>query len=350
MTPPQPDRSPSRRLAVVDLAGIGLAAVTLAGFAGGWHWLLDLTSHFRWYWLLAAVVGLALAAGRRRRLAAGVLAVVIAVNAWAILPYWLPGDGDGDGGAPLEIVSLNVFADNVAKDRTLAYLRRREADLVVLLEVDTPWAEALAELESLYPHRVIEPRDDNFGLAVLSRLPLESPRVEELADGPPVIVAGVRLGERSCLLVAAHPPAPISAGWSARRDAQLAAIGKLAAAESRPVIVAGDLNATPWSHGFRQLLAPGALRDSARGRGLQATWNARHVVPRIPIDHVLVSPAVRVESRRIGPDVGSDHLPVEATLIVPPAKEPRASCPRNPPITRSRIRRAIRRRERHRVG
>lgn len=317
MKPRQPDRSPSRRLIAVDLAGAGLAAVTLAGFAGGWHWLLDLMSHFRWYWLLAALVCFAVAAWRRSRLAAALLAGAIALNAWAIIPYWLPEGGGTDGGQPLEIVSLNVFAHNADKDRALAYLREQAADLVVLLEVDAAWADALAALESVYPHRVVEPRDDMFGVALLSKLPLEAPRVEPVAAGPPVIVAGLPCGERGCVIVAAHPTAPISAAWSARRDAQLAAIGQLAAAASRPVIVAGDLNASPWSHGFRRLTAAGGLRDSALGRGVQATWNARRLIPRIPIDHVLVSPEVKVRSRRIGPDVGSDHLPVEASLIVP---------------------------------
>jgi endonuclease/exonuclease/phosphatase (EEP) superfamily protein YafD len=317
MTPPRPDPSPARRLAVVELAAAGLAVVTLAGFAGGWHWLLDLASHFRWYWLLAAVAGLPLAAIRRSRMGVGCLAFSIAVNAWAILPYWLPAADGADGGEPLELISLNVFARNPDKDRTLAYLRQRSADVVVLIEIDAAWAEALESLSPLYPHRVVEPRGDMFGVAVLSRLPLEDSRVEELAGGPPVILTEVPCGERGCLLMAAHPTAPISAAWSARRDAQLAAIGDLAAAESRPVIVAGDLNASPWSHGFRQLVAPGGLRDTAVGHGLQPSWNARHWVPRIPIDHVIVSPEVRVRSRAIGPDVGSDHLPVEASLVVP---------------------------------
>jgi endonuclease/exonuclease/phosphatase (EEP) superfamily protein YafD len=163
----------------------------------------------------------------------------------------------------------------------------------------------------------VHPRADRFGIAVLSRLPLADSRIEELADGPPVVLADLPRGAQGCLLVAAHPPAPIAADWSARRDAQLAAIGDLAATESRPVIVAGDLNTTPWSHGFRQLVRLRGLQDSAVGRGLQPTWNARQFVPRIPIDHVVVSPEVRVVSRRVGPDVGSDHLPVEATLAIP---------------------------------
>ena len=89
------------------------------------------------------------------------------------------------------------------------------------------------------------------------------------------------------------------------------------AVRTRPVIVAGDLNTTPWSHGFQRLIRPRGLRDSAVGHGVQTTWNARRWVPRIPIDHVVVSPEVRVVARRVGPDVGSDHLPIEATLAVP---------------------------------
>ncbi len=56
---------------------------------------------------------------------------------------------------------------------------------------------------------------------------------------------------------------------------------------------------------------------TAHGPRSQATWNARRWVPRIPIDHVVVSPEVKVIARRVGPDVGSDHLPIEATLAIP---------------------------------
>lgn len=301
-----------------DLPAYGLAVVSLAGFAGGLHWLCDLASHFRWYWLLAALVWFAVAPWRRSRLATGCLLAAMAVNAWTLLPYWMPAAAEDPAGCdPLRIVSLNVLADNTDTGRTLGYLAQCGADVVVLLEVDNAWAEAVATLEPLYPQQVVHPRGDRFGIAVLSRLPLTRERVELLAEGPPVVIVELPVGRAGCLLVAAHPPAPIAADWSARRDAQLAAIGELAATEARPVIVAGDLNATPWSHGFRQLVRLRGLHDSALGRGVQATWNARRWVPRIPIDHVVVSPEISVISRRVGPDVGSDHLPVEATLAIP---------------------------------
>jgi endonuclease/exonuclease/phosphatase (EEP) superfamily protein YafD len=314
--PLAPARRPPPR--IVDLPAYGLAAATLAGFAGGCHWLLDLTSHFRWYWLLAALVWFAIVPRRRSRPATACLLVAAAANLATLAPYWLPVAVEAPSGDDtLRVVSLNVLSDNPDKGRTLSYLRQSAADVVVLLEVNDAWAEAAADLEPLYPHQVVRPGSDRFGIAVLSRLPLARQRVEPLAEGPPVVLVDLPVGTAGCLLVAAHPRPPISAAWSARRDAQLAAIGEAAAAESRPVVVAGDLNATPWCHGFRRLVGPRGLRDSAAGHGVQATWNARLWLPRIPIDHVVISPEVRVISRRVGPDVGSDHLPVEATLAIP---------------------------------
>lgn len=312
-----PPAAPRRSRTVFDLPAWLLGALTLAGFAGRWHWLLDLTSHFRWYYLLAALVWYAITSRRRSRLATAWLAIAVGLNTWAMMPYWLPSTTNADDGDPLAIVSLNVRFENPDKQRTIAYLRDHNADVVVLLEVDDAWATALRDLESIYPHRVVTPQPGLFGIAVLSRVPLDTPRVVEPGGGSTTVIAGLACGEQGCLLMAAHPLAPVSAEWSARRDAQFAAMGELTAGESRPVIVAGDLNATPWSHGFRALAAPRDLRDSAIGRGVQATWNARLWAPRIPIDHVLVSPEIGVQSRTVGPDVGSDHLPVEASLVVP---------------------------------
>ena len=63
--------APARRLAgPLTAAAVGVLLGSAAGFLGGWHWLLDLTTHFRWYWFLLALGGLALAAALRRPAAA----------------------------------------------------------------------------------------------------------------------------------------------------------------------------------------------------------------------------------------------------------------------------------------
>ncbi len=134
--------TPRRRAPIAfDLPAYGLAAASLAGFAGGWHWLLDLASHFRWDWLLAALVWFAVAPWRRSRLAMLCLLAAMAANAWALLPYWIPAAAEeAAGDDTLRIVSLNVLSDNTDTGRTLGYLGQCGADVVVLLEVNDAWA------------------------------------------------------------------------------------------------------------------------------------------------------------------------------------------------------------------
>jgi endonuclease/exonuclease/phosphatase (EEP) superfamily protein YafD len=79
----------------------------------------------------------------------------------------------------------------------------------------------------------------------------------------------------------------------------------------------GDLNATPWSRPFVHLVESSGLCDTRAGFGVQASFPAASWLLRIPIDHVLASCGIGVQSRRIGRDVGSDHLPVIVDLVVP---------------------------------
>lgn len=314
----------------LDLLAVGLLAVTVAGWCR-WHWIPELAGHFSWYWLCMATAGLvaALVAGRRRAMIA--LGTAIALNAWPLVPYWLPAavpDGAGSARAAsgtdaaptsgVSIISLNLLASNRDTARVVAYLRNRRADLVGLLEVDDFWADALSGLADLYPHRLVVPRDDNFGIALLSRLPVGAVREATFgAATVPTLVADVLHPGGDFTFIATHPLSPVCADWSRLRDAQLRAIADFVAAADRPCIVAGDFNATPWSPIGRAFAARSGLRDTALGRGLQPTWNARVWMPRIPIDHVYAPPRATVVRRGIGPDVGSDHLPVEAELVLP---------------------------------
>lgn len=302
-----------------------LAAVTLAGFAGRWHWLLDLTSHFRWYWLLLAIVCLASSWRRAGRVAIACLAVAVVGNAWPMLPYWLPAAarpaaaaGAGPERLPLSLVSVNVLTSNRDTQAVLDYVRGRDPDVAVFMEVDAAWARAIDGLDDRWPHAVVQSRADNFGIALLAKRPPREHRIVEFGDaGVPTIVATFADPAGDYTLIATHPVPPKGTVYARDRDAQLRAIAEFVAASPLPCVVAGDFNATPWSAAFRDLLARGGLVDTALGRGARGTWNARAWAPRIPIDHVLVPPGTAVLHRAVGPDVGSDHFPVEAEIRLP---------------------------------
>lgn len=307
---------------VIDAVAVAVLAATLAGWCGRWHWLLDLASHFRWYWLIAAVTGLAACIRWPRPTAIACLALAAVGNARELLPAWLPAPAPlaarGHAEPGIVVVSLNVHRLNDDPAATLAYLRDRRPDIVAVLEVDDAWAAALEDLAAEFPHRLIHPRADNFGIAVLSRWPLADARVANLGGSPfPSIVATVSHPSGDLRIVATHPMPPWNGRYAALMLDQFDAIAEVVTTSDLPCVVMGDLNATPWSHAFRRLTDRSGLRDSALGRGIEPTWNARLWAPRIPIDHVLVPPEIAVIRRAVGPDVGSDHFPIEAELALP---------------------------------
>jgi endonuclease/exonuclease/phosphatase (EEP) superfamily protein YafD len=300
---------------------LGLAAVTAATLLTrlSWSWLpAELASHFRvqyfWTCLLAALV---IAATGRRRIAALAL-IPAALNLAVILPLYWPSDANSPGsGAELRLASINVYSGNRRHDSVLAFIRETKPDVVLLMEMTDAWRDLLADLAADYPHQQSALRGDNFGIALVSRLPLEDPRVLELGDAEiPTIVTRLEWEGEKLLLIGTHPLPPGSRGYWQLRNEQFAALAKLCAEETGPVVVLGDLNSTSWSAHFFTLLDGTRLRDSRQGFGVQPSWPAWSPLVRIPIDHCLVSPEIAVRGRFIGRDVGSDHYPVVVDVAI----------------------------------
>lgn len=310
---------PPQRWGVLEFCALGLLVGTVAGSLGVWYWLLDLCSHFRCYYFGFAVLCLIGVWRRKQSFWKWCLGVVLIWNGILIAPYLPTSTSDSaDKITPISIVSLNVHTKNQNKKVVVDYLRKQRPDLIVVMEIDIDWAMALKELDDLYPHRLINPRPDNFGIGLLSMWPLSRPRVIDFADNDlPSIVATVQHDSNQFQFVATHPLPPIGSVRANERDQQLRKVADFARQSAIPCIVAGDFNATPWSAAFHEFASRSELKDSALGRGVQASWNARAWFMRIPIDHIFVPRETVILHRAIGPDVGSDHFPVEATIMIP---------------------------------
>lgn len=318
-TPLQPARVNFLRvLTLFAAAGTVIAtALTFGSFAARAHWRFEQACHFRvqyfWSLLLAAVV---LWAAKRPRIAA--LALIAAVvNFAAIVPIYWPTQSTSQSGAKLRVISFNLFRDNPEHAAVAQFLRKQQADIILLMEVTHEWATAIRELRDDYPHQHLAPRADAFGIALLSRQPWNDIQTLDLAHNDlPTIVAHFQVDDQPFTLVGTHPLPPGSSTLAKERNTQLAAVAKFAHEQSAPTILAGDLNVTDFSPYFHDLLTVSGLRDSRQGRGVQASWGPFPGLE-IAIDHCLVSPLVAVRSRRIGPHLGSDHRPVIIDLNLP---------------------------------
>ena len=200
----------------------------------------------------------------------------------------------------------------------LAIIKAVDPAVILLLEVDQEWMARMNPLHRNYPHFVSSPRADNFGMAMWSRLELVDTRIEPMTEvRVPMIITDVRKAGKRLRLIGAHPLPPVNSAYLKLRNEQLRSIA--VEVRGRPdvsTVVAGDLNTSPWSSAFGDLVRDGGLRDTARGLGLQRTWPEAMWLMRIPIDHVLSTPDVAVGGRHLSVPIGSDHLGVVADLVL----------------------------------
>jgi endonuclease/exonuclease/phosphatase (EEP) superfamily protein YafD len=267
-------------------------------------WGLDLAAHWQWLYAALWLVLCLLCATRTWQ---WLLAVPLALLPWFTASAPMP---QADDGAPtLIIAAANVHAGNHDPSPLIAWLRTQPADLIVLSELTPEYATALqSQLHDDYPYRALYPQQSPFGIGIVSRLPLDDIRPSIDSDGVQVLSARTRFEERPLRIIAAHPMPPLAPEWHDKRDALLRLIAKDADASNTPVVLAGDLNATPWSSALIGVQRFGLRRAT----GLLPTWPSRNIG--IPIDHILASRHWRGSEYTRGPDIGSDHVPVRAAL------------------------------------
>jgi endonuclease/exonuclease/phosphatase (EEP) superfamily protein YafD len=290
---------------------------TLAGWLSWWWLPCELASHFRVQYLwIGLICALGLAAARQWRDAA-LAAVPVLLNLAAIAPLYWPSSTPRSESASLRVASINVYSGNRRHADVLKFIADTRPDVVLLLEVTTDWRDLLDALAADYPFQKIELQGGNFGMALFSRVPWESATVREFGSaGLPSIVARLQWQGETVILLGTHPVPPGGSEMWRLRNEQFEAMAAFCIAQTEPVVVLGDLNSTSWSAHFGTLLDGTRLRDSRKGFGVQASWPAWSPLPRISIDHCLVSPEITVRKRFIGPDVGSDHYPLVVDLAV----------------------------------
>jgi endonuclease/exonuclease/phosphatase (EEP) superfamily protein YafD len=272
-------------------------------------WVLDLAAHWQWLSVAALTLGLAVAFFVAKRCL--FFALLLPLPWWTASPSW-PLESSTAPLATVTVASANVHLSTTQVGALAQWLAKEQPDLVVLLEVSRALGPQLASLTA-YFHQVVHADDSPFGIALLSKWPLTRSSLQHDADGIPRIEAEVQVHHQAVQMVAFHPMPPLSPHFHQARDQNLKTFAQQFQTSGQPGLVVGDLNATPWSSAFAGLAAMGLRRTTS----LQATWpTAGQGWLGIPIDHVLATRHWKVLGYRMGPDLGSDHLPVLVQLAL----------------------------------
>ena len=267
--------------------------------------------------LLIAV--LLVLSGPTRFIAAALLLISIVVNLAYILPYtplWPKQSLDADADLAsatdrhVSLMTANVKLSNRDFGRLAELVRENDPDVLMLIEVDQDWLEALPGVRSAFSHHVDVPMDNGYGMALWSRLPLSDVGVDEtLVNKVPTIGAKVTLGSGDMVLLhVVHPEPPMPNHTTDGRDGEIGKVAEMVSNEDLPVIVSGDLNDVAWSMTTRRFQRVSGLLDPRIGRGFYNTFHAAFPVMRWPLDHLFHDARFRlIEVERLRP-FGSDHF------------------------------------------
>jgi endonuclease/exonuclease/phosphatase family metal-dependent hydrolase len=235
---------------------------------------------------------------------------------------------------PLRVLSYNIhhgegMDGRVDLERIAEIIRRSEADLVALQEVDrgvkrtdrVDQPARLAELTGMHVvfERNIEHEGGDYGNAVLSRMPVNRHQNHFLPQSRPgeqrgLLEVHVTLDGEPLVFYATH------FDYRPADEERMASVPmlkeKMEPHAGLPIIVAGDLNDTP---GSRVLAAATAfLVDTCEDdSGTVLTFPAD--VPDNRIDYILTNghPSLRCVEFRVLPEaVASDHRPILAVFEV----------------------------------
>ncbi len=211
----------------------------------------------------------------------------------------------------ISMISINVRLKNKKYQNLIRLIEKENPDIFLLTEVDQAWLDAIAVLRKKYPHTVLNPLDNTYGIALYSKLKLENPEVKYMVEQDvPSIHTNVILNGQRIQLLGLHPRPPAPWTRPENKDIELIMVAGLSNINSRPTIVAGDLNDVGWSRitaNFKQI---SGLSDPRVGRGFFNTYNALIPFFQFPVDHFFVSKHFRIIEIKRLKAIGSDHYPV----------------------------------------
>ena len=218
----------------------------------------------------------------------------------------------------IKLMVSNVLTPNDNTQALVDLVQQKNPDILITLESDQKWQDALSVIEPDYPYNVKVPLDNLYGMHLYSKLELIDPEVKYLLiDDIPSIHTQLRLPNDEVIwLYCLHPmpPSPTEADKSTTRDAELLMVGRHINENNQTAILAGDLNDVAWSKTTLMFQRISGLLDPRIGRFFINTFHVNYPFLRWALDHIFHSPCFTLVSIERLPSIGSDHFPVMTTL------------------------------------
>jgi endonuclease/exonuclease/phosphatase (EEP) superfamily protein YafD len=326
-------------LAWVALGGTLAATLLLWGFGDRWWPATAILFGPRWL-VIPPLLALALAtlvlarqAGSPARRAVPPLGAALVLALGPFLGFrvgWRSLLPEGNPDTALRVVTYNVEGGEAVGGRLDDLIRDTGANIIAFQECGPGFKDSVRRREGWQHH--VAPRGNP---CLLTRFPIEG------VDTIPTWQAGgfggsgnavryrLRTPAGAVTLVNIHLETPrrglelLRYGGSALRMEGNTTVREVGSERIRawigavegPLVVVGDFNMPVESRIYDRYW--GDLDNAFGGAGVGFGWTRVLKRFRVRIDHVLTGQGARAVRARLGPDLGSDHLPMVATIRLP---------------------------------
>ena len=298
-------------LIIVIIAMVLTSLASLIGYIGGVHWLFDLFVHFKLQYLIILTIGSILLFILKQRKILFFFLIPIITNFTDVSSLYIGGNSDKLNSSSIKICSINILSSNREFKKFGNLILNENPDLIILQEINPLWQLEITDLLAKYKFREEIIRNDNFGIAIYSKIHLENITNIKLGIASlPSIQCEIKIDNGVLNILATHPLPPVGKDYFYLRNSQLEALAKITANTKENFVILGDLNTSSYSNQFKYLIEKGKLYDSRKGFGIHSSWPTWFPLAYTTLDHCLITKNVIVKSRNIGQDIGSDHLPV----------------------------------------
>ncbi len=220
----------------------------------------------------------------------------------------------------IKIISTNVYQFNKEYDRFLNFIKKENPDVVLTMESNKNWENALHVLKKEYPFFCEVGLENTYGIHLYSKFEFLNCKVHYfIADDIPSIEATIKTPDGfEFVFFGVHPPppSPTEEENSKERDGELLSVAKKVKENNKPTIVVGDFNNVAWAKSSVLFRKTSGMIDPRIGRGLISTFHAKYRLLRFPIDQMFHTTDIFVEELKAMENIGSDHLPLYCKFFI----------------------------------
>ncbi len=304
-----------RLILVLVLFAVFLAICIFFSFLSPYSQLADSLTHFRLHLsLLLFVLSLLLAFTKFGEVAfvTGVLSFIGLMSLSPAFPdasVVLPKTYPPRENTAIKLIQMNLSFRNKSLDKVVTFLKKQKADFVTLQEVTNKNKVILERLSKLYQYQIICNFATVGSVAILSRHQITSSDDEGCTEKNGLVWAEIYIHGQYLTIGSLHLHWP----YPYQQWSQITGLKSKLKKITRPILLGGDFNAAPWSNTVQKIAE---YTDTKVVSGLRYTLFKKLIffLPSIglPIDHILMPERLKLIHIMVGPQIGSDHVPVIA--------------------------------------